>query len=264
MAPDATPAEDRALLVAAAEAGGRVALELRGRHGEVVEKPGGQGPVTEADLAVNEVLKTRLLEARPAYGWLSEEDPDGPERLGAARVFLLDPIDGTRAYIDGRPDFAVAIAVVEAGRVTAGVVHLPARAETYAAHLGGGATLGAAPIAASRRDVLDGASATGARSQYRAEHWPGGAPDIRPEFRPSIAWRICLVASGRYDMMVTFRDAWEWDIAAASLIAAEAGAIVTDAMGRPLVFNSTERRVPGVIAAAPGLHAEIVARRGGA
>lgn len=263
MAPDPTPAEDRALLVAAAEEGGRVALDYRGRHGTVIEKPGGQGPVSDADLAVNATLRARLLAARPDYAWLSEEDPDTAERLGARRLFILDPIDGTRAYVAGKPDFAVAVAVVEDGRVTAGAVCLPAREETYSAHLGGGATLGHGRLTASARTSLEGATATGAKSQFAAEHWPGGTPAIRPDFRPSLAWRICMVASGRYDMMVTFRDAWEWDIAAASLIATEAGAVVTDAAGGALVFNSRSARSPGVIAAAPGLHPALLARRRG-
>ena len=261
MGPEADRAADRALLVAAAEAGGRIALDRRGRHGRVVEKAGGHGPVSEADLAVNAALKARLTEARPGYGWLSEEDPDGPARLSAARVFVLDPIDGTRTYVKGGADFAVSVAVVEAGRAIAGAVHLPAHGVTYAAHLGGGARRDGAAIQASARRDLAEATATGARGQFQAEHWPGGAPEIVPDARPSLAYRLCLVAEGRYDLMVTFRPAWEWDIAAGSLIATEAGAIVTDPEGAALVFNAAGARAPGVIAAAPGLHGLLIARR---
>jgi len=264
LAPDASAPEDRALLVAAAEAGGRLALARQDSPGAIVDKPAGQGPVSEADLAVNAALKQRLRAARPDYGWLSEEDPDGPDRLESRRIFVLDPIDGTRAYLAGKPDFAVAVAVIEAGRVIAGAVHAPALSETYAAHLGGGATLNRQPIRASVRTTLEGATATGAKSQFRAEHWPGGAPAIAPEFRPSLALRICLVAAARYDLMVTFRPAWEWDIAAASLIAAESGARVTDAAGEGLDFNHPTARVPGLIIAPPALHGEILARRRGA
>jgi len=263
LAPDSDAAADRALLVAAAEAGGLVALARRGDHGAVVEKPDGQGPVSDADLAVNAALKDRLLGARPGYGWLSEEDPDAPDRLAARRVFVLDPIDGTRAYVAGGADFAVSVAVVEGGQVLAGAVHLPAHGLSYAAHAGGGATCNARPIRASTRTTLAGAAATGPKSQFRPEHWPGGAPEVRASFRPSLAWRLCLVAEGAADLMVTVRPAWEWDIAAGSLIAAEAGAHVSDASGAPLAFNAPDPRAPGVIAAAPGLAVELLARRRG-
>ena len=265
MGPDpGRAAEDRALLVAAAEAGGRVALAHHGRSPRAWEKAGGQGPVSDADLAVNEALAAKLRAARPDYAWLSEEDPDTPARLGAARVFVLDPIDGTRAFLAGKPDFAVSIAVGEHARVTAGVVHLPARETTYAAHLGGGAARDGRPIAPSGRTELAGAAAVGPKSQYRAEHWPGGAPRVEASFRAALAWRLCLVAEGRFDLKVTVRPAWEWDVAAGALICTEAGARVADAEGRPLSFNAPEARLPGVIAAAPGIFNQIVALRCGA
>ena len=264
MGPEPAWADDRALLAAAAEAGGAVALARRGDHGRVIEKPGGQGPVSEADLAVNAALKARLLAARPGYGWLSEEDPDGPERLSARRVLVLDPIDGTRAYVEGGADFAISIAVIEGGRPVAGAVHLPAHGLTYAAHPGGGAACNGRGIRASGRARLSGAVAVGPKSQLRPEHWPGGVPAVRTEFRASLAFRLCLVADGHYDMMVTFRRAWEWDIAAGALIAAEAGAVVTDPEGAALPFNVADPRVPGVLVAAPGLHAALLRLRRGA
>ncbi len=259
------PAEDRALLFEAARSAGEVALSHRGRAPRRWEKPEGAGPVSEADLAVNEALSATLRRARPDYGWLSEEDPDGPDRLGARRVFVVDPIDGTRAYLAGEPGFAVAVAVVEAGRPVAGVVHLPARGESYAAHLGGGAARhtaeGAEPVAPSGRTRLSGAAVLAPKSALAAEHWEGGALDVVRHVRSALAWRLCLVAAGRFDAVLTLRPAWEWDIAAAALVAEEAGCRVSDAEGRPLAFNRATPRAPSLVAAGPALHAAILAQR---
>lgn len=264
--PAAVPshAEDRALLVAAAEAAGPVAMAHFRRSLRHWEKPGGLGPVTEADLAVNAALRDRLGAARPDYGWLSEEDADGPGRLAAPRLLLVDPIDGTRAFLEGQEGFSIALAVIEAARVVAAAVHLPARGETYAAHRGGGATLGAATIAASAAAEPDGAEALASRSVLDPVHWPGGVPGLLRHFRPSLAWRLCLVAAGRFDATLSFRPTWDWDVAAGSLIAAEAGCRVTDAAGRPFAFGGPDPRQPGFLAAPPALHAALLARRGSA
>lgn len=262
-APDA--AEDRALLVAAAEAGGALALEHFRRPVRAWDKAGGQGPVSDADLAVNRLLAERLRDLRPGYGWLSEEDPDDASRLGAERIFVVDPIDGTRAFLAQEPGFAVALAVVERGRVIAGAVCLPARGETYSAHLGGGAVLtrDGAPqtLAVSVRDSPAGARVLANRSQLGPEHWPGGVPRLERAHRPSLAWRLCLVAAGRYDATLTFRPAWEWDVAAGALIVEEAGGRVTDGDGRPLAFNTESARAPGLLVAPRGLHARLSALR---
>ncbi|MEM9764383.1 MAG: 3'(2'),5'-bisphosphate nucleotidase CysQ [Pseudomonadota bacterium] len=257
-------AADRALLVSAAEAAGEIALKGFGRQLAIEEKADGQGPVTEIDLAVDAALRETLTGARPGYGWLSEETVDGPARLSAERLFIVDPIDGTRAFIDGQKGWAVAVAVVEAGRVTAAAVHLPARGETYAAALGHGATLDGAPLAPKPAPAdLSAAEVLAARPSFEKKHWPGGVPDMRRSFRSSLAWRLCLVAGGRFDGMLTIRPSWEWDIAAGSLIAAEAGRAVSDASGRRLVFNTPGTRTPGIIAADPRLHAHLVAARTG-
>ncbi|MFN3644963.1 MAG: 3'(2'),5'-bisphosphate nucleotidase CysQ [Gemmobacter sp.] len=253
-------AEDLALLADAAREAGAVAMRYWRRHPRAWNKSDGTGPVTEADLAVNAMLAQRLRNARPGYGWLSEETADTPDRLERALCFIVDPIDGTRAFIEGQDTFAIALGIAEAGRMRAGVVYLPALKRLYAAHSQGRATLNDQPLTASPATEPDGARVLTTAPNMAAQHWPGGVPDLRRSFRPSLAYRICLVAEGRHDAMVTFRDAWEWDIAAASLIAERAGAIVTDARGGPLQFNAAHPQVPGVIAAAPGLHGPLLAR----
>jgi myo-inositol-1(or 4)-monophosphatase len=252
--------DDLALLVAAAEAAGAIAARHFGRGPEAWDKGGGLGPVTEADMEIDAMLRDMLLGARPDHGWLSEETEDGPERLDAERVFVVDPLDGTRAFIAGEPSFAHSLALVEAGRVVAGVVHLPKLGRTYAARAGGGAERNGAPIRVAARRRLEGATVIAPRNNLEPAHWPGGMPDVRRHFRPSLAYRLCLMAEGRFDAMLTLRPTWEWDVAAGSLIAAEAGAAVTTRSGDAPRFNKEKAQVGGLVAANPALHAQIIAR----
>ena len=259
MAPD--PEADLALLAAAAAAAGEIALRHFRCGVENWNKSDGGGPVSAADLEINDMLAAELPAARPDYGWLSEESTDTGARLDRDRIFIVDPIDGTRAFIEGSPGFSIALAVAERGRITAGVVHLPARGETYAAMLGAGATLNGRPIRASSRADLAGANVLAGKPQMNPDNWPGGVPDVTRHFRSSLAWRFCLVGAARFDAMFTFRPAWEWDIAAGSLIAAEAGVAITDAAGGPISFNAPGARAPGVIAAPQPLHRRLLAHR---
>lgn len=242
---------------------GQVALSFWKRAPRAWDKGDGKGPVTEADIAVNDRLAEVLRGARPGYGWLSEETPDSAERLARDRVFVVDPIDGTRAFIAGEAAFAHALAVAERGRVVAGVVALPAKALVYAATADGPATLNGRPIRCSGRDKPEGATALCNAASLAPEHWPGGAPALARHFRPSLAYRLCLVAEGGFDATLTARPAWEWDIAAGALIAERAGARVTDFAGRPLTCNRPDPRTPGLIAAGPALHGALMDRRRG-
>ncbi|NKB26311.1 MAG: 3'(2'),5'-bisphosphate nucleotidase CysQ [Rhodobacteraceae bacterium] len=253
-------AEDLALLLQAAAAAGPIALGHWKSDPQVWDKDDGAGPVSEGDLAVNAALEDHLRSARPAYGWLSEESEADPNRLSAARTFVIDPIDGTRAYLDGQANWAISLAVVEAGTPIAAAIAMPAKSCTYAAVIGGGATRNAAPIRANMRTDVGGATVLTPRVTLDAANWPGGVPDINRHFRPSLAYRMALVAEGRFDAMITLRDAWEWDIAAGALIAAEAGAEVSDRTGAPLVFNSAGALTPGVVTAANRVHQGLLAR----
>lgn len=215
-------------------------------------------PVSAADLAVDAALRESLAAARPAYGWISEESEDDADRLDRETVFIVDPIDGTRAYLEGAAEWALSLAVARRGEVTAAVVHLPARGLTYGAARGQGATLNDAPIVVSSAARAEGASMLASRPSYAAAHWLGEVPGFKRQFRSSMAWRLALVAEARFDAMMTLMPAWEWDIAAGSLIAAEAGARVTDRRGGALRFNSTARRTDGILAAPERLHDAIL------
>lgn len=250
--------DDLRLICDAARTAGDIAMRFWRRDPKVWDKGGDHGPVTEADLAVNDMLKATLLTARPGYGWLSEETPDDAARLSTTRQFIIDPIDGTRAFVAGEDNFAVSIAVAEGGRVIAGAVVLPAKNRLYSAEIGAVAQRDGQPIAASQRTELAGASILATKANMEPGHWPGGVPDLRRSFRTSLAYRLCLAAEGRHDGMLTFRDCWEWDIAAGALICEAAGACVTDRHGAALRFNSPAAKTPGVIATNPALHRAIL------
>lgn len=254
------PARDVALLTEAAREAGRIALRYWRKDPQVWDKGGEHGPVTEADLAVNDMLKAKLLGARPDYGWLSEETPDNADRLAVDTVFIVDPIDGTRAFVAGEETWAHSLAVAQQGRVTAGVVYLPAMDRIYVASATSAPMKDGEVIRCSGRDRLEGANILTTKANMVPEKWPGGVPEILRSFRASLAYRMCLAAEGRFDGMLTLRDAWEWDIAAGALIAERAGAVVTDQTGVALRFNSPGAQAKGVLALPPGPHAEALAR----
>ena len=229
------------------------------RSPKVWDKPG-EGPVTEADIAVNDMLLDHLRGARPTYGWLSEETPDTDERLDCEHLFLIDPIDGTSAFIAGDSSFSHSLAIARNGVVTAAVVYLPAKDRLYAAQIEGPATCNGEPISCSLREGIDGATLLTPKASLVPELWHGPVPPVERHFRASVAYRMCLVADGEFDGMLSLRQAWEWDIAAGALIAARAGATVTNRLGEAIRFNAAVPRSNGVLAAAPGLHRELLAQ----
>jgi myo-inositol-1(or 4)-monophosphatase len=211
--------------------------------------------VCEMDIAVNDLLRERLTALDPAAGWLSEETADSPERLGKRRAWIVDPIDGTRDFVRGRPGWCVSVALVEDGLPRIGVLDAPARDEHWLAMRGQGATLNDEPLHASRRGELQGARVP-ADALSKADQ-KVFAMVAKPN---SIALRMALVAADRADLLATQRWGHEWDIAAATLIAQEAGACVTDANGVPLRFNQPRAEQYGVLCSAPEIHAAAVAR----
>lgn len=250
--------DDLALLLDATRAAGAVAMGFFRRTPAWRDKGGGQGPVSEADLAVDATLRAALLGACPDHGWLSEEAPDGPDRLARARVFVVDPIDGTRSFLAGDTGWGLSVALVEAGRPVAAVMHMPAQAATYAASAGAGAHRDGAPLRPSGRLEPRGARVLANRASLDPGRWPAGPPPVERHVRPALAHRLCLVAEGAFDAVLSLGPVWEWDVAAGALIAAEAGAVVTDRDGRPLRFNTPDRRGPGLVAATPGVHGALL------
>jgi len=254
------PATDLPLLTDAARIAGRVATSFAGPAARRWDKPGGAGPVTEADLAVNDVLMSTLRTARPDYGWLSEETEDSTLRLGHDTVFIIDPIDGTRSFVEGGRTWAISIAVAHQGQVTAAAVYLPLRDKLYSAGVGTGATLNGGALRACTAPMSPSSKVLAARPNFEAVNWQGDAPRVDRHYRPSLAYRLSLVGEGRFDGMLTLRPSWEWDIAAGALIVSEAGGTITDRTGAPLLFNNPHPTLNGVVAAGDSLHSALLGR----
>ena len=254
------PAADLPLLIDAVRVAGRVATSYTGPATRRWDKPDGAGPVTEADLAVNDVLMSTLRTARPDYGWLSEETEDNSDRLDHDSVFIIDPIDGPRSFVEGGKTWAISIAVAHAGRITAAAVFLPMRNKLYSAALGAGAALNGRPVRATSEPLTQASTVLAARPNFEPAHWQGDAPEVTRHYRPSLAYRLSLVGEGRFDGMLTLRPSWEWDIAAGALIVSEAGGTITDRTGAHLRFNNSAPLLNGVVAAGHTLHRTLVSR----
>lgn len=252
-------AADLELIRQAAVDAGALALSEREAGLKIEAKPGGS-PVTSGDLKVDAMLRERLLGARPDYGWLSEETADTTERTGRRRIFVVDPIDGTIAYMRRKPWWCVPIAVIEDGRAVAAAIHAPVVGETYVATRGGGAMRNGEAIAASDVETLEDASFLGDARLIEGPQWAEPWPTVRFEKRNALAYRMALVAAGAFDAAIALTPKWDWDVAAGSLIAEEAGAVVSDHHGRPWRFNRPDPRQASLVCAAPALHPQIVRR----
>lgn len=254
-----SPGADLALAIAAVRAAGDIAMSFFGKDFRRWEKAPGD-PVSEADLAVDAALTATLRTARPDDGLVSEETATDPDQLSRARVWIIDPIDGTRAFLKGKPHFTVCAALLVAGETRAGVVYNPAMGELFAAESGAGATLNGAPIRASDRDALEGCRMLGDAGMFRHPAWRLPWPDMEIEARNSIAYRIALVACGAFDATLALSAKRDWDLAAASLIASEAGARITDHRGDPLRFLTPGLSLPAVAASGERLHPLLIER----
>jgi myo-inositol-1(or 4)-monophosphatase len=258
-------AEALDILVEAARVGGEIALRYF-RQGQLttaeVQYKAGNSPVTQADLEVDAFLKSELGAAFPDAGWLSEETADDPARLALAETVIVDPIDGTRAFLSGDPRWTVALAFVVEGQAIAGVVHAPALGETYAASLGAGATRNGAAISASSRTQLDGARIGGPKPLVAAIAEQAGVAFVLDPRIPSLAYRFARVADGALDAALASVNAHDWDIAAADIVLAEAGASLRDAQGLGLIYNRASTRRDSLAAAPLALIGELAAAMG--
>lgn len=255
--------DDLALIEHAVRGAGEIARSYFGGAYRRWDKGKGQ-PVTEADLAVDQFLRETLTGARPDYGWLSEESLDTAERQGTLKTFVVDPIDGTIAFLKGHPHFTISIAIVEYTRPVVGVVLNPITQECFSASAGRGATLNGAPIHASDCDQIEGCRMLAAKSLFDHPSW--AVPPNRPwppmqiEQRNSIAYRLALVASGGYDATLALSSKHDWDMAAGDLILHEAGGRLTDHLGGILRYNNPTPIQRSMVGAGLRLHALLIDR----
>jgi myo-inositol-1(or 4)-monophosphatase len=249
-------ADELALLKSAAAQAGRIAMQYFGKDPKVSWKEG-MSPVSEADFAANDYLMATLMAARPDYGWLSEETTDTSERLSKRRTFIVDPIDGTKAFIAGRDLWCVSVALVENGKTIAGVLDCPARHEIFEAALGQGSYLNGQRLTIERKDnILRIAGAKSWGSKWAQLY--GGEPEQISHI-PSLAYRIAAIADNRFDATVIKPDCHDWDIAAAELILAEAGGTLTDQFGQELNFAEEKVKRGLLIAGNKSLKEEMLA-----
>ena len=255
-----TYSDDLELLRSSAVAAGIIASGFFRRDVKSWNKENAS-PVSEADIIVDRYLAASLLAMRPAYGWLSEETADNPSRLDCDRVFIVDPIDGTRAFLRGEDCWTVCLAVVEKGVPVAGVVYAPARNEMYEASLGGGARLNGEPLVRHRRPgsppMIPAPGAVHQEMQAEGLHYTRG-----PMY-PSLAYRLVQVATGKLDAAVARRGSQDWDIAAAAVILSECGLDFADVCTGFPQFNKRDVR-HGALAALsdmslkPTVHAALI------
>jgi myo-inositol-1(or 4)-monophosphatase len=245
--------DDLKLLEDTVHEAGHIARKFYGGDYKQWSKEGGS-PVTEADLAVNKYLCDQLMAARPGYGWLSEETADDPARLSREDVFIIDPIDGTVAFLKNRPHFTICAAIVAQGRPYCGVVYNPVSDELYSARAGGGAHRNGAQIRVTARQDLEGCAMLGDRTQLTKSPWP----PMHVQNRNSVAYRVVLVADGSADASVSLTAKRDWDLAAADVILHEAGGLLTDTSGAALIYNQPVTKQASLVAANPRLHTAII------
>ncbi|MGO4387307.1 inositol monophosphatase [Microvirga sp. 2YAF29] len=214
---------------------------------------GHSSPVTEADIALDTFLKDQLLTLLPEAGWLSEETTDNPERLKRRHVWVVDPIDGTRAFASGHPDWAISIALVTDGEPVLGILHAPIHEHLYVATYGGGATRNGETLVLSGENPPRPARVAGPKPLVDRFERGTEMVDRLPKV-PSLALRLARVADGSIDVALVSVNAQDWDIAAADLILREAGGLLTDLAGGQPVYNRPEPRHGEMIAATSRLH----------
>ena len=250
---------DYELLKTAVRDAGALALSYFRQEITVQKKLDGS-EVSEADLAANALLQRELEGARPDYGWLSEESEDSARRLTRSRVWVIDPIDGTNAFLRHNPEWTVSAALVEGSTPVIGVVYNPARQELFHAIKGHGAFLNGRPIHVSGQEGLEGAHLIASGGLFKKKIWTEPWPEVETAWVNSVAYRLALVACSRADATISLSAKAEWDLAAGVLIVEEAGGVVTDHRGEPLIFNRAVPRFPSLVAAPPGLHVHLIER----
>ncbi|GJE17543.1 inositol monophosphatase family protein [Methylobacterium marchantiae] len=224
----------------------------------------GGSPVTEADVAVDTFLKIRLSALLPKAAWLSEETSDDSIRLGSDLVWIVDPIDGTRAFLTGHPDWSISVALLSRGEPIIGFVHAPVSDRFYEAVAGAGATCNGVPLSVSRKAGLAGARVTGPKPMIDKLARGGAVSGDPLDFEmvprvPSLALRVARVAEGSIDIGLVSSDARDWDLAGADLLLREAGGSVSDLTGARTTYNRPDPVHGALIAMSDGLRDDVVA-----
>ncbi|WP_025898129.1 3'(2'),5'-bisphosphate nucleotidase CysQ [Sneathiella glossodoripedis] len=234
-------------------AAGKIALKYF--HGEVKSWDKNPGdPVSEADLEIDAFLKEHLLTAHPDYGWLSEETADDKDRLTKSRVWIVDPIDGTRSFIAGKPEFTISAALVEEGKPVVAALFNPVTDEFFEAVEGQGSRLNGRKLECGTKTDLTRIKLLASRKAFEWHKWLNEVPGAEFDHLNSIAYRIAVVANKAFDASLSLSAKSDWDIAAADLILSEAGGITTTTKGEKLIYNQERPLHDTVISCGASLH----------
>ncbi len=248
--------ELKAAYFAALAAGEILAYHWQDRGFTVNEKSRGN-PVTTADLEADRKLKEILLGGFPEYGWLSEETADDGDRLVRQRVWIVDPLDGTKEFIKGVPEFVVAIALAESGVPVLGVTYNPISRELFWGVRGFGCHLDDAPVRVSGTTQLANATVLASRSEIARGEWKPFEGLVKAREMGSVAYKLALVAAGQADATFTLKPKNEWDVASGVALIVAAGGRVTDVDGNDLRFNQPSVKLTGLLASNGHLHEEL-------
>jgi len=243
--------------IEAARAAGAIVRRWYDGAYTVRDKPN-DSPVTEADLEANQCIHAAIRDAFPDDGWLSEETRDSDERLSKARVWIIDPLDGTKEFIKHIPEFCVCIGLVENGTAVLGVEYNPVREELFAGARGLGTTLNGAAARVSDTADLRAARLLASRSENERGEWDEFRSDFTIELTGSVAYKLALIAGARGDATFSLTPKNEWDICAGAALITAAGGHITDRFGKPLRFNQRDTKLPGLIASNAALYAPIL------
>jgi myo-inositol-1(or 4)-monophosphatase len=238
----------------AARAAGEILRGYWRRGGYTIGSKGRDNPVTAADLEADHAIKKLLRDPFPEYGWLSEETVDNDDRLRCRRVWIVDPLDGTKEFINGIPEFAVAIALIEDGTPVLGVTYNPIRRELYSAARGLGCHLNTRPVRVTRTRTLKRATVLASRSETARGEWQALRGMMKVSPTGSVAYKLALVAAGKGDATFTRSPKSEWDIASGAALIIEAGGTITDIKGRAIRFNQRNVKLEGLVADNTILH----------
>jgi len=247
-----------ALARKAARAAGNILRAHWRRGGYQISSKGKDNPVTQADLEADRALKRLLHDPFPEYGWLSEETADSEARLHCQRVWIVDPLDGTKEFIQGIPEFCIAVALVEEGHPVLGVTYNPITREMFWSARGMGCHLNGEPVRVTRTRALHRARVLASRSETARGEWEVFHGRLRVSPTGSVAYKLALVAAGKGDATFTRSPKSEWDIASGAALLAEAGGTMTDIHGTLIRFNQRHVKVAGMIADNTVLHEELV------
>jgi len=238
--------------IEAARTGGAIVRKYYKGEYQVHEKAP-DNPLTVADTEADAAIKRVCLGAFPEDGWLSEETRDSPDRLTRKRVWIVDPLDGTKEFTQHIPEFCVCVALVVDGVVQLGVSFNPATDKLFAARRGHGTTLNGERVKCTPKTDVRSAVVLASRSEDKRGEWDPYKSEMQVKLTGSVAYKFALIAAGEADATFSLTPKNEWDICAGTMLVEEAGGVVTDRYGRPLTFNNRETLLPGLIAAGTGL-----------